>query len=598
MKNIFLLLFFVIGFFKTGFSQPYVLDWATYFGDNSLEITGTVYTRGNIFIVGNANDNSPNIQQVINEQSFQAVFGGGNSDGFIAKFSTEGQLMWFTYYGGAGNDKIHNITTDGNNIYVAGTTTSSDMATPAAYQTSINGTSDGFIASFDDNGNLFWHTYFGGEKTDSIYSVTHHDNNLYLYGATKSHNNIATTEAFQETIAMDGTDEDYTNNFIAKFSNTGQRIWATYYGIASATTSLKSYISGISVNESGLYIAGWDTGNVQSTDNAYFGTAGAFLEIRPNAGVGTSLYLSKFSFDGNRLWSTYFSGYNASGSPVSIIPTFNGTEINVSKNVIANANGVYLSGNAIGTNGIGTEESFQPTKAGVSTFFVTHFSDTGERLWGSYLGNNPGGTNESGRTNYLTSDAVGNIYMSGGTGNVVDISTTDGYQPQKNGAGDLYVAKISADGTTKIYGTYYGGSDSENYGHTIPLGDGSAFYLIGMSNSSGLATNGAFQEEVLGSESLLIAKFKVEDLSIQDLYKNNIVLYPNPNNGSFIVSSENSLENVTIQIFDMQGRKVYLQNVANLRLLNLSLNLPLGVYLLKLTTENKTISTNKIIIKN
>ena len=549
MKNIYVLILFVFGFSQMGFAQPYVLDWATYFGDSSLEITGTVYTKGNIFIVGKTSGESPNIQQMVNEQSFQAAFGGGNSDGFIAKFSTEGQLIWFTYYGGAGDDRITNITTDGDKIYVIGQTSSEEMATANVHQVSLNGTSDGFIASFDENGNLIWHSYFGGENTDRIDSVTHHGNNLYLYGTTKSYNNIATTGAFQETIAMDGTTEDYTNNFVAKFSNTGQRIWGTYYGVATVST-VKSRISGISVNESGLYVAGWDIGATISTNNTYFGTVGAFLEVRP--GNASSLYLSKFSFDGNRLWSTYFSGYSNTGNPVSIFPVFNGNEMNVSKNVVANANGVYMSGSALGTDGIATTGSFQPTKTQLSTIFVTHFSDTGERLWGSYLGNSSGGINQS-QSNYLSSDVIGNIYISGGTSTVTDISTVDGYQSQKNGAGDLFVAKVSADGTSKIYGTYYGGNDNEKYGHTIPIGDGSVFYLIGMSRSSGLATSGAFQEEVLGSESLLVSKFIVEELSVQDYNKNNIVLYPNPVQNHLFIGAQ---EKQQYQIYSVLGVKV------------------------------------------
>lgn len=416
MKNVFLLIFLVIGFSNISFSQPYVLDWATYFGDSSLEITGKVFFKENLFITGKANGSSSNLQQLINDQSFQTDYGGGDSDGFIAKISPEGQLVWFTYYGGQGDDEITDITADENAVYVVGRTTSNGMSTANAHQMSLNGISDGFIASFGESGNLIWHTYFGGEKTDNIYSVTHHDNNLYLYGTTKSYNNMATTGAFQETIAIDGTTEDYSNNFIAKFNNSGQRIWATYYGIVDTEppyNSKLSYISGISANDSGLYIAGWDIGTTQQNDTTYFGTSGAFLETRPVAptGLGQSLYLSKFSFDGDRLWSTYFSGYNNSGNPASIIPTLNGAEVNMSKNIVANSNGVYLSGNAMGANGIGTNGSFQPTKTGGSTFFVTHFSDTGERLWGSYLGNNAGGTNEPARNNFLTSDAIGNIYI-------------------------------------------------------------------------------------------------------------------------------------------------------------------------------------------
>src|SRR5699024_10765414 len=107
-----------------------------------------------------------------------------------------------------------------------------------------------------------WHTYFGGEGPDSIHSITYHEDNLYVYGTTESHSYIATEGAFQETIARDGSTEDYTNNFLAKFNKNGQAIWATYYGRVSAIPSdgQVSYITGISANETGLYIAGWDTG--------------------------------------------------------------------------------------------------------------------------------------------------------------------------------------------------------------------------------------------------------------------------------------------------------------------------------------------------
>jgi len=593
MRNIYLFLSFI--FFQTGFSQANILDWATYFGDANLEVFGSVYLDGELYIAGRATGNSLNMQDIIDEQSFQASYGGGRADGFIAKISEEGQPVWFTYYGNEGDDYLRDITTDGKSIYIVGNTTSNNMASPAAYQSSINGASDGYIACFNVDGDRLWHTYFGGEGPDSIHSITYHEDNLYVYGTTESHSYIATEGAFQETIARDGSTEDYTNNFLAKFNKNGQAIWATYYGRVSAIPSdgQVSYITGISANETGLYIAGWDTGTQSRADDTnYFGTPGAFLETSPvinNTLPWMSLYLSKFSFDGERLWSTYFYGYNSNGIPNSILPIFNGNYINDSKNIVATSNGVYLSGNTVASYGIGTDGSFQPYKTGANVSFINHFSDTGERLWGSYLGNGGAGSN------FLTSDSLENIIISGSTNSSSDISTTDAYQTQPNGELDLFMARISPDGTSKTYGTYYGGNDREHFGQVV-IENEDIFYLIGMSRSSGLATEGAYQEELLDSENILIARFISESLSVKDFNKDKFALYPNPNDGNFIISSEAPLNNVSLEVFDMLGRKVYSHNIAELETLSLSLNLPIGTYILKLTTEKKTVYTNKILI--
>jgi hypothetical protein len=608
MKKI-LFTILILGAFQIGLSQTtFVREWATYFGDSGLSIAGSTELKGNLYLVGKAK-NSTFMGTIINPDNNQYASGGGEWDGFIAKFSPEGQLIWLTYYGGVGDDEITDITADDTALYVVGKTTNNSMATNGVHQTSLSGISDGFIASFDENGNRNWHTYFGGEGKEHIISLTHQDNSLYLYGYTTSHTNIATSGAFQETIDVNGGNGNYINNFIAEFNKTGQRIWATYYGIIDYYTTEQTYpktpLTGITVNETGLFVSGWDVGGNQQLDTTYFGTPDAFLEIRPTAvtGIGMSLYLSKFSFNGSRLWSTYFSAYSSTGNPVTITPFAGGTiSQRALSPIIATSNGVYISGITIGNYGIGTQGSFQPTKTGPSAFFITHFSDAGERLWGSYLGNGITGS-EYGDLNALSSDSQGNIYISGSTSRTTtDLATPDGFQVVKNDLSDFYFAKITPDGTTKIYGSYYGGNDNETDGWGVPIGNN--FYLIGTTVSSDdIATSGAWQEEFFygGEETknIFITKFTPEeDLSTQNVFKNKFAIYPNPNNGNFAIDSQTPLENITIQIFDMQGRKVYLQKVTNLKMVDVSLNLPLGIYLLKLTTENNTIYTNKIIIKN
>lgn len=608
MKKI-LLILIALGSLHTSFSQTYIREWATYFGDGGLWIAGSTEFRGNLYLAGKAK-NSTFIGTIINPDNYQYASGGGEWDGFIAKFSPEGQLIWFFYYGGTGDDEITDIGADGNAVYVVGKTNSSGMATTDTHQTSLNGSSDGFIASFDENGNRNWHTYFGGEGEDEIISLAEYNNSIYLYGRTLSKTNITTPGSFQETITENvENNESYINNFIAEFSKTGYRIWATYYGIAEIDNVLElgyTPITGISINGTGLYISGWDRGAIQQTNVTYFGTPGAFLEVKPTlvTGLGMSLFLSKFSFEGSRLWSTYFSAYNNTGSISSITP-FGGlgnTNSMAFRAVTATSNGVYLSGRTTGINGIGTEGSFQPTKTGGSVNFVVNFSDAGERLWGSYLGNllnlDPGGDFAGKQTNGLSHDSSGNIYISGATNGISDIATSNGFQVKKNAYIDCFVAKVSSDGTTKIYGTYYGADNNDSDGYTVPSGNGNSFYLIGTSASlDNITTEGAWQEDFVTTDedemikkNIFIAKFTVDDLGVQDIAENNFLIYPNPTQDIIHIKSTIS-QSFEISIYDTLGK--CLIYATSKQSIDISL-LPKGIYFIRITDGEKS-QTHKIV---
>ena len=610
-----LLILFTLGLLQSGFSQTnYAREWATYFGDSGLSIAGSTEFRGNLYLAGKAKS-STFVGTIVNEDSHQHLSGGGNWDGFIAKISPQGQVVWFSYYGKQGDDEIIDIVADENAVYVVGKTKNNEMATTGVHQTSLNGTADGFIASFDENGNRNWHTYFGGENEDEIISLAQKGNSIYLYGRTVSKTGIATAGSFQETITSDSNNEqNYLNSFIAEFSKTGQRIWATYYGLAKNDTILgtgPTPLTGIAVNETGLYVSGWDTGSASPNNTTYFGTPGAFLETKPVAvtGIGMSLFVSKFSFEGSRLWSTYFSAYSTAGSISSILPNGGGAgQIKSFNSLTATADGVFLSGRTQGI-GITTPGAFQPQKTAIgSAPFIVNFSDIGERVWCSYLGNfsgsDVGGMNAGVQLNGMTHDSAGNIYLSGATHQTSGIATPNGYQLAKNAFTDCFVAKITADGTTKMYATYYGDTDSDIDGHAVTVANGDSFYLIGTTSSpNNMATAGAWQDEFLYggdiTKNIFITKFTIdEDLSTTDKYKNKFAIYPNPNNGSFIFNTEDLLINASIQIFDLQGRKVHSQKVTNTETAVTVSSLAKGMYVLKLSLGNKTAYTGKIIIQD
>lgn len=81
-------------------------------------------------------------------------------------------------------------------IYTGGFTSINDLATPGAYQEQIAGDRDQFILKLNDEGQLNWYTYFGGTDDErSIARITlDQDDNLYFEGHTHSPNTEILTE--------------------------------------------------------------------------------------------------------------------------------------------------------------------------------------------------------------------------------------------------------------------------------------------------------------------------------------------------------------------------------------------------------------------
>jgi len=83
---------------------------------------------GNAFVAGGTS--STNVFPVLNP--LQPAYGGGFTDGFLAKFDSGGRLVFSTYFGGAGPDAINAIALDQDgNLVIAGETHSVDLPTTA-----------------------------------------------------------------------------------------------------------------------------------------------------------------------------------------------------------------------------------------------------------------------------------------------------------------------------------------------------------------------------------------------------------------------------------------------------------------------------------
>jgi len=70
-------------------------------------------------------------------------------------------------------------------------------------------------------------------------------------------------------------------------------------------------------------------------------------------------------------------------------------------------------------------------------------------------------------------------------------------------------------------------------------------------------------------------------------FENELLLYPNPTNGNFSIDLGENYKTTTVIITDLRGKIVQSKTYGNSQFLNLKLQEPAGVYLLKIQSDDK-----------
>ncbi|MFW9829547.1 MAG: SBBP repeat-containing protein [Candidatus Thorarchaeota archaeon] len=128
-----------------------VILWSTYIGGSDLEVINSVEVDNddNIYICGyTESENFP-----VTANATQSVYGGGESDGFIAKINNIGKLLYSSFCGDNQTDILTDIKIKSNgSIAVLGMTNSPAWnTTENAYQTIFGGEQDLLILQFSSN---------------------------------------------------------------------------------------------------------------------------------------------------------------------------------------------------------------------------------------------------------------------------------------------------------------------------------------------------------------------------------------------------------------------------------------------------------------
>jgi len=97
-----------------------------------------------------------------------------------------------------------------------------------------------------------------------------------------------------------------------------------------------------------------------------------------------------------------------------------------------------------------------------------------------------------------------------------------------------------------------------------------------------------------GIKSLMVVDTTINGIS--NLNNKSLLIYPNPSNGQFIVKFNKKVNNATINIHDMNGRKIHsLNNVSGYQT-SMDVNLPKGIYVVSTNTGGE-ITRQKLVIK-
>lgn len=328
------------------------------------------------------------------------------------------------YYG----DESTDIATDGaGNFYVTGRYAQS-ISFGTYTLSSVESSTDIFVAKADSLGNWIWAVSAGGYGSDVGYAIF-----------VDSAGNSYITGLFRQSASFGGTILNSNNSgdcFIAKLNTNGSWLWA------KQTTGYSGTGWDICTDSSGnCYVAG-----------QYYNTAITIGNTTlPNSG-NNDIFVAKADAAGNWQWAVRAGGAS-SDAPSSICLGGDGN--------LVISGGFYSTSLAFGTTTL--------PNAGNDDIFIAKLDTSGNWIWAV----SAAGTGR-GRSNEIISDSAGNLYA---TGFFIGSSTFGTTTLTSAGADDAWVAKLDATGNW-IWVAQAGGT-SDDCGNSIARDGAGNLYIAG-----------------------------------------------------------------------------------------------------------------------
>ncbi len=396
-----------------------------------------VDSSGNAYVAGQTNSANFPAVKALQPTCSQNATGRCSGDAFVAKLNSLGEIVYSTYFGGSGDDAGNAVAVDvAGNIYVAGTTTSTDFPTFKAAQPTIGGAGDAFVAKISaDGSHVLFATFLGGKGNDEARGIALDSaGNIFVTGATVSLD-FPTHGGLQSDCLLNSKGACAGEAFVSKLSSDGSTIlYSTYLGGSGGDVA-----NAITVDASGsAYVTG-------VTNSANFPLSNP---VQARAGGKSDAFVSRLSPDGQTLiFSTYLGGSGADQANAIALDAFGD---------------VFISG-WTGSLNFPTfnpvQSSCKPDGTGACSIdsFVVALNASGSAMeFATYLGGS--GVDDS---RGVAVDAQGAIYLAGLTTST-DFPTAKLMQPSPAAgevAGGAFSAKITG---VSINGSATAGGSANN----------------------------------------------------------------------------------------------------------------------------------------
>lgn len=425
---------FELGTFDSEY--PLVIDPTLYFstflggsdddGGGDIAIDGD----GNVLVMGGTRSSDFPLVNEVSATNF------GNIDMFVSKLDPTGSALLFsTYLGGSGREFGTDIAVDtDDNAYGLGWTASNNFPTTVGVLDDMySGSDDAAVFKLDPTGALVYSTFLGGSGDDQPEGIVVDGAGQAFVVGNSSSSSFPTTPG--------------------AYSNTVQGVWDTFVSkldVNAANLVYSTFIGGSGYDEPMAIAIDFDgnayvTGRTQSSDYPIGGVGGGPVYDSTYDGTDTA-FLTKLNADGDDLiYSTFLDG---------ISPRFGARQLDVEVDAGQFA---YVMAPTEGTGFPATSGAYDTSfNGGIDTVLMKVEPDAGALVYSTFLG----GSGEERGTRIMV-DSTGSVHVTGSTTSI-DFPTVDPISSSLNGTLDMFVARLSPDGSALPFSTYLGGSENDS----------------------------------------------------------------------------------------------------------------------------------------
>lgn len=276
----------------------------------SSDAVGNIYLIGSFTGTETTNSAAVSIYNT-NDQLVSQITNTSGTNSFLIKFDKQGNFQWSVLFTGTSGYQViagYVISDAIGDVYVTGyyttmPTFSTTVGSDASLTTTIN-TSNAFIVKYNSNGALSWVTDI--TSTDSTIGTgvaISPDNSIVVVGSYIGSELVFNTTSGSSLTLNNGVG---TSAYIAKYSSSGQIIWATTItNIANNSTVAVAVDKNGNINIKGGYISIPTINNTKNVPSS----------LVLNSNMTTNIFIVQYDPYGIGTWASSLS---------ASIPTING----------------------------------------------------------------------------------------------------------------------------------------------------------------------------------------------------------------------------------------------------------------------------------